>query len=232
MRNKVLVALVLAATVIISPSVAFADEPVDDPTVEIIPVIPNEPVVSQTYGSCVNGVWVNQPALVTLPSVPNGRWLDQSSGAGFVPTKTFNAAPGEYTYGFIAAEGSFYIPESPGGADDYRLENGVAYYTITINSVEPQDCRIAVTPYAPKISLKASWKCVNGVAVDYWGYIYSPSKVGQKWKSNGASVATSFYFSPSASATYVYTAVANPGYRIEGQSTWTFTITPVTKPVC
>jgi hypothetical protein len=133
--KRVLTAALAAGLVIGATPAATAQER--------IPVIPEAPIVTQTYGSCVDGVWVVEPAMITLPDIYGGGWVDVRE------YEFTNVQPGEYPFGFQAWPDApeniddYYIPESPGGADDYRLEggeNGIAYYTVVINSVETQTC--------------------------------------------------------------------------------------------
>lgn len=99
---------------------------------EMSVVVPVAPVVVQTTGECVDEEWVQNTATVTLPDVDGGRWLEY--GAGPV---VFDIAPGEYTFGFITAEGNYTL----GAGGDYQ-ENGVAYFTITIAGLDAEDCVI------------------------------------------------------------------------------------------
>lgn len=63
-------------------------------------------------------------ARIEFPEVLNGRWLD---GGGVIEP----AAPGEYTFGFIPAEGNFFLTEAEG----FYIDNGVAYATIVVTPV-------------------------------------------------------------------------------------------------
>lgn len=100
--------------------------------VALTEVVPIYPTVVQATGSCVDGVWSTVAASVTLPAVENGRWLEHGPGP-----VTLTPPAGEYTFGLTTAEGNFFL----GQGGDYQ-ENGVAYFTVTLAGLDPQDCTV------------------------------------------------------------------------------------------